>query len=71
MFKAGFILATDAHIDAAIFNRAHVSVYQRSSKGIMEPLFEGGIFESDCEMLVKMAGGYLLKANCEFRLCNE
>ncbi|MGG1554576.1 hypothetical protein [Paenibacillus ferrarius] len=68
MFKAGFILATDAHIDAAIFNRAYVAVYQKSSKGIMEPLFEGGIIESHCEMSVKMAGGYFLKANCEFRI---
>ncbi len=36
MFKAGFILSTDAHIDAAVHNRSYVAVYQRSTKGKMD-----------------------------------
>lgn len=68
MFKAGFILSTDAHIDAAVHNRSYVAVYQRSTKGKMEPIFEGGVIESHCEISVTMAGGYFLKEVCEFRI---
>ncbi|MEC0269371.1 hypothetical protein [Paenibacillus anseongense] len=68
MFKAGFNLTTDAYLDAAIHNKAYVAVYQRNTKGILEQIFEGGVIESHCEISVKMAGGYYLKENCEFRI---
>jgi hypothetical protein len=68
MFKAGFNLSTDSHLDAAIHNKANVGVFQRNAKGILEQIFEGGFIESHCEISVKMDGGYFLKENCEFRV---
>ncbi|MCY9658160.1 hypothetical protein P5G65_04665 [Paenibacillus chondroitinus] len=68
MFKAGFNLSTDSHLDAAIHNKAYVGVFQRNKKGILEQICDGGVIESHCEISVKMAGGYFLKENCVFRI---
>lgn len=58
MFKAGFNLTTDSHLDAAIHNKAYVGVFQRNTKGILEQIFVGGVIESHCDISVKIAGGY-------------
>jgi hypothetical protein len=63
MFKSGFVLSTDSHIDAAIFNKSSVEVWQA---GMI--LDYGGIIESHTENSVTVNGERYLKATCELRI---
>lgn len=63
MFKSGFLLSTDAHLQAAMFNKTSVSVWQAGK------LLEfGGPIEKISTDAVTIQGGRYLKATCEFRV---
>lgn len=61
MFKSGFTLTTDAHLDAAIFNRTPVVVWQN---GVA--LDTGGQIEKHGEQTVTINGMHYIKAVCAF-----
>lgn len=63
MFKPGFILSTDAHLKAAIFNRTEVIVWQDG-----KILDYGGLIDAITEGAVTINGQRYLKATCEFRV---
>ena len=63
MFKPGFVLTTDAHLDAAIFNKTIVIVWQQG-----DVLDYGGLIEERTNNSVIVNGERYLKINCEFRV---
>ena len=63
MFKSGFVLSTDEHIAAAMFNKTNVTVWQNGS--IID---YGGPIEDLTDIAVKINDGYFLKEWCEFRV---
>lgn len=63
MFKSGFLLSTDAHLKAAMYNKTFVNVWQGNK--IIE---YGGVIEKITEQSVYKNGGYFLKDTCEFKI---
>jgi flagellar motor switch/type III secretory pathway protein FliN len=63
MFKSGFILSTDQHLSAAMFNRTPVTVWMEGK--IVD---YGGVIEVQNDFTVKINDEYHVKAACEFRV---
>jgi hypothetical protein len=63
MFKSGFLLETDSHLQAAIFNKSFVIVWQDD-----EIVDYGGIIESLSDHSVTILGNRYLKETCQFRI---
>ncbi|MEV5024803.1 hypothetical protein [Paenibacillus sp. LPE1-1-1.1] len=63
MFKSGFILTTDVHISAAMFNKTPVIVWLDG-----ETFDFGGVIEKQDEHTVTIDGMHYMKAACEFKV---
>jgi hypothetical protein len=63
MFKPGFLLFTDAHLQAAMFNRSIVCVWQNG-----EVIDYGSRIEEVSNDAVRIKDGWFLKTVCEFRI---
>jgi hypothetical protein len=63
MFKSGFVLTTDAHLSAAMFNQTTVVAYQNG-----ETFDFGGVIEKLDEHTVTIEGMHYMKAACEFKI---
>lgn len=63
MFKPGFILTTDEHISAAMFNKTPVVAWQDG-----EIIDFGGVIEKCNEQTVTINGMHYVKAACEFKV---
>lgn len=61
MFKRNFVLSSDDHISAAMFNRTAVIARQDG-----EILDYGGVIEKQDEHTVTINGMHYVKAACEF-----
>lgn len=62
MFKHGFVLSSNDHISAAMFNRTVVVTWQDG-----EMIDHGGVIEKQDERTVTINGMYYVKAACEFK----
>jgi hypothetical protein len=60
MFKSGFILSTDDQLEAAMFNKTEICVWQQ-----VNMLDYGGQIEAVTENAVTINGEKYLKATCE------
>jgi hypothetical protein len=63
MFKSGFLLETDHHLQAAMFNKSNVIVWQDD-----EIIYYGGPIESFTENSITILGNRFLKETCQFRI---
>ncbi|MGF9714977.1 hypothetical protein [Paenibacillus naphthalenovorans] len=63
MFKSNFVLSTDEHINAALFNKSKVIVYQDD-----QIINYGGLIQAQSEHAIKINDEYYLKETCEFRI---
>lgn len=72
MFRSGFILTSDAHIEAAMFNKSHVTVWMQDK--IVD---YGGVIQEYNELAVKLnnywhprkiSDGDATIYPCEFRI---
>jgi hypothetical protein len=63
MFKSGFILATDAHLSAAMFNKTPVMAWQDGEK-----IDSGGVIEKLDEHTVTINKMHYIKSACEFKV---
>lgn len=63
MFKSNFSLSTDAHLEAAMFNRQLVQAWYISGNEIAD---YGVLIEEINDISVKINGIYYAKAACEF-----
>jgi hypothetical protein len=62
MFKSGFILSSDNHLQAAMFNKTEICIWQQG-----KILDYGGLIEAVTDNAVTINGQKYLKATCEFR----
>ncbi|GIP38653.1 hypothetical protein J31TS4_19330 [Paenibacillus sp. J31TS4] len=63
IFKSGFTLTTDSHLQAAAFNKTDICVWQHGK------LIEyGGHIEKISDVAVTINGEKYLKATCEFKV---
>lgn len=63
MFKSGFILTTDDHIEAAMHNQTPVIAWQDG-----EIIDYGGPIEKHDEHTVTINGMHYVKATCVFKI---
>lgn len=63
MFATSFILSTHAHLEAAMFNKSNVDVWQYG-----ELIDYGGQIEKLTDDVVTINGNHFLIATCEFRI---
>lgn len=63
MFKSGFLLTTDAHLEAAMFNKTPVVAWQDG-----EIIDYGGLIEKMDDKTVTINGMHYVKAACEFKV---
>lgn len=63
VFKSGFILATDAHLSAAMFNKTPVMAWQDG-----EMIDNGGVIEKQDDHTVTINNMYYMKSACEFKV---
>jgi len=61
MFKSGFILITDSHLYAAMYNKTPVVSWQD-----FEIIDRGGVIEKQDELTVTINGMHYIKTACEF-----
>lgn len=61
MFRSGFILETDSHLSAAIFNKSEILVMQDD-----EIIYYGGFISSFTEHSVTILNKKFLKESCQF-----
>ena len=64
MLKSGFTLTTDDHLEAAMFNKSEVTVWQEGE--LID--FDGGSVESFTEISVTINNADYLRETCEFRV---
>jgi hypothetical protein len=63
MFKSGFELVTDLHLDAAKFNKTMITIW------IQGHIFDhSGFIKSYTEDLVTIGDSKYLRANCVFKV---
>jgi hypothetical protein len=63
MFAPGFLLSTRHHLEAAMFNRSNVSVWQSG-----ELIEYGGRIEKLTHVAVTINGAHYFLETCEFRI---
>ena len=63
MFKSGFILATEAHLSAAMFNKTPVMAWQDG-----EIIDNGGVIVKQDEYTITINSMHYMKAACEFKV---
>lgn len=63
MLKSGFTLTTDSHLEAAMFNKTPITVFQDG-----ETFDFGGVIQKLDEHTVTIDGMHYMKSTCSFKI---